>query len=68
MNNQGWVSVGIDSDTAEFAVHAIRRWWARMGRYRFPRARTLVITADGGGSNGPRSRLWKRSLQSVADD
>ena len=68
LNNQGWVSVGIDHDTAEFAVHSIRLWWARMGRHRFPRARTLLITADAGGSNGPRSRLWKRSLQLLADD
>ena len=67
-NNEGWVSVGIDHDTAEFAVNAIRRWWTRMGRHRFPRARSLVITADGGGSNGPRSRLWKWALQSLADD
>jgi hypothetical protein len=67
-NNEGWVSVGIDHDTAEFAVNAIRRWWTRMGRHRFPRARTLLITADGGGSNGPRSRLWKWALQSLADD
>jgi hypothetical protein len=67
-NNQGWVSVGIDHDTAEFAANAIRRWWARMGRYRFPSARTLLITADAGGSNGPRSRLWKLSLQRLADD
>jgi hypothetical protein len=68
LNNQGWVSVGIDHDTAEFAVNSIRQWWARMGRHRFPRARTLLITADAGGSNGPRSRLWKRSLQTLADD
>jgi hypothetical protein len=67
-NNEGWVSVGIDHDTAEFAVNAIRLWWTRMGRHRFPRARTLVITADGGGSNGPRSRLWKWALQRLADD
>jgi hypothetical protein len=67
-NNEGWVSVGITHDTAEFAVNAIRLWWARMGRHRFPRARTLVITADGGGSNGPRSRLWKWALQRLADD
>jgi hypothetical protein len=67
-NNQGWVSVGIDHDTAEFAVNTIRLWWHRMGRRRFPRARTLLITADGGGSNGHRSRLWKRSLQTLADD
>jgi hypothetical protein len=50
------------------AVHAIRLWWTRMGRHRFPRARPLVITADGGGSNGPRSRLWKWALQRLADD
>ena len=67
-NNEGWVSVGIDHDTAEFAVNAIPLWWTRMGRHRFPRARTLLITADGGGSNGPRSRLWKWALQRLADD
>jgi Rhodopirellula transposase DDE domain len=67
-NNEGWVSVGIDHDTAEFAVSAIRLWWTRMGRHRFPRARTLLITADAGGSNGPRSRLWKWALQRLADD
>ncbi len=67
-NNQGWVSVGIDHDTAEFAVNAIRTWWGRMGRARFPRARTLLITADAGGSNGPRSRAWKWCLQELADD
>jgi hypothetical protein len=67
-HNEGWVSVGIDHDTAEFAGNAIRRWWTRMGRHRFPRARTLLITADGGGSNGPRSRLWKWALQRLADD
>jgi hypothetical protein len=67
-HNEGWVSVGIDHDTAEFAVNAIRLWWTRMGRRRFPRARTLLITADGGGSNGPRSRLWKWALQRLADD
>ena len=68
LNNQGWVSVGIDHDTAEFAVNSIRLWWQRMGRRRFPRARHLLITADGGGSNGPRSRLWKRCLQTLADE
>ncbi len=68
LNNQGWVSVGIDHDTAAFAVHSIRQWWTRMGRHRFPRARRLLITADGGGSNGHRSRLWKTSLQTLADD
>jgi hypothetical protein len=68
VNNQGWVSVGIDHDTAEFAVNSIRRWWKRMGRRRFPRASELLITADGGGSNSARSRLWKVSLQTLADE
>jgi hypothetical protein len=67
-NNQGWVSVGIDHDTAEFAVNAIRTWWSRMGQHRFSHARTLLITADAGGSNGPRSRVWKWCLQRLADD
>ena len=67
-NNQGWVSVGIDHDTAEFAANSIRRWWAQMGQERFPKANRLLITADSGGSNGPRSRLWKVCLQSLADD
>ena len=67
INNQGWVSVGIDHDTAQFAVNSIRRWWNRMGRRRFPRATELLITADGGGSNSSRSRLWKVSLQALAD-
>src|SRR6202158_928363 len=56
--DEGWVSVGIDHDTASFAVNAIRRWWHRMGRSAYPRARSLVITADAGGSNGTRLRLW----------
>lgn len=68
INNQGWVSVGIDHDTAQFAVNSIRRWWKRMGRRRFPRATELLITADGGGSNSPRSRLWRVSLQALADE
>jgi len=68
LNNQGWVSVGIDHDTAQFAANSIRRWWSQMGSRRFPRARQLLITADGGGSNGSRCRLWKVSLQSLADD
>jgi hypothetical protein len=67
-NNQGWVSVGIDHDTAQFAVNSIRHWWTRMGRRRFPRAGELLITADGGGSNGSRSRLWKVCLQELADE
>ena len=68
LNNQGWVSVGIDHDTAQFAAQSIRRWWQRMGSRRFPRATQLLITADGGGSNGWRSRLWKVALQQLADD
>jgi hypothetical protein len=66
-NNQGWVSVGIDHDTAHFAARAIRRWWDDMGSRRFPRGHELLITADGGGSNSYRSRLWKVALQDLAD-
>jgi Rhodopirellula transposase DDE domain len=66
--NNGWVSVGIDHDTAAFAVETIRSWWQEMGRRRYPRATELLITADGGGSNGSRSRLWKVCLQRRADD
>jgi Rhodopirellula transposase DDE domain len=66
-HNQGWVSVGIDHDTAYFATRSIRRWWEEMGAERFPRARELAITADGGGSNSCRSRLWKVALQGLAD-
>jgi len=66
--NAGWVSVGMDHDTAKFAVETIYRWWTRMGSLRYPGARRLVITADGGGSNGSRSRLWKVELQRFADD
>ena len=68
LQNQGWVSVGIDHDTAQFAVNSIRRWWDEMGKERFPRAREMLITADGGGSNSHRSRLWKVSLQGLADE
>jgi len=68
LNNQGWVSVGIDHDTAQFATNSIRRWWREMGCRRFPHARQLLITADGGGSNSSRCRLWKVSLQALADD
>ncbi len=68
VNNQGWVSIGIDHDTAQFAASSIRRWWYEMGRDRFPRAKELLITADGGGSNGHRTRLWKVSLQALADE
>jgi transposase len=64
--NQGWVSVGIDHDTARFAVEAIRRWWRHMGSPRYMAARELLITADGGGSNGSRCRLWKVALQDLA--
>jgi Rhodopirellula transposase DDE domain len=66
-NNQGWVSVGIHRDTAQFAARTIQRWWEEMGAKRFPRARELLITADGGGSNSYRSRLWKVALQNLAD-
>lgn len=64
--NEGWVSVGIDHDTASFAVHAIRRWWRLMGRSVYPDTPALVITADAGGSNGPCVRLWKWELQQFA--
>jgi hypothetical protein len=66
--NAGFVSVGITSDTAEFAVEAIRGWLERMGRQRYPKARELTITADCGGSNGARVRLWKVELQKLADE
>jgi len=65
-SNQGWVSVGIDHDTARFAVEAIRRWWRKMGSKRYQSARRLLITADGGGSNGTHCRLWKVALQDLA--
>lgn len=67
-DDKGWVSVGIDHDTAAFAVNTIRSWWITMGRSRYPRAHTLTITADGGGSNGSRVRLWKVELQKLADE
>ena len=66
--NAGWVSVGVTHDTAQFAVHTIRRWWETMGKARYPQARTLMITADGGGSNGVRVRLWKVELQKLANE
>jgi Rhodopirellula transposase DDE domain len=66
-NNAGWVSVGTDHDTTSFAVNAIRRWWRAMGKKRHPKARRLMISADGGGSNGHRVRLWKVELQKLAD-
>jgi len=68
VNNEGWVSVGTNHDTAEFAAASIGRWWREMGRARFPRATRLMITADGGGSNSSRSRLWKVALQDLADE
>lgn len=66
--NTGWVSVGIDHDTAEFAVESIRRWWREMGTPTYPHAHRLLITADCGGSNGNRVRLWRRELQKLADE
>jgi len=67
-SNAGWVSVGINHDTAEFAVRTIRRWWSEVGSARYPDAKRLLITADGGGSNGSRVRLWKRELQALANE
>ena len=66
--NVGWVSVGVDHDTATFAVESIRRWWRWMGRPTYPKAHRLLITADSGGSNGARIRLWKWELQQFADE
>jgi transposase len=66
--NAGWVSVGVDHDTAEFAVESIRRWWRSMGQQAYPKATSLLITADGGGSDGSRVRLWKLELQKFADE
>jgi len=66
--DEGWVNVGIDHDTSQFAVESIRRWWNRMGRYSHPHATAVLITADSGGSNGPRNRLWKVELQRFADE
>lgn len=66
--NSGWVSVGVDHDTAAFAVNTIRRWWRDLGRRAYPKAKRLLITADSGGSNGSRLRLWKWQLQKFADD
>jgi hypothetical protein len=65
--NAGWVGVGIDHDTSAFAVRTIRRWWRTMGHPAYPKATSLLITADGGGSNGSRVRLWKWELQRLAD-
>lgn len=66
--NLAWVSVGTDHDTAEFAVESIHRWWQKMGKERYPNATKLLITADGGGSNGSRNKLWKVTLQKLADE
>jgi hypothetical protein len=66
--NHGWVSVGVDADTAAFAVESIRRWWQKLGHARYPDARNLTITADCGGSNGSKVRLWKRELQRFANE
>jgi len=67
-SNEGWVNIGINHDTAQFAVNSIRRWWHEMGQHRFPRATRLLITADAGGSNGWRTRLWKVALQGLANE
>src|SRR4051812_13911935 len=66
--NEGWVHVGITHDTAEFAVESIRRWWSRMGHQVSPEASESLVTADSGGSNGSRSRLWKVCLQELAEE
>lgn len=67
-DNRGWVSVGVDHDTAQLAVESIRRWWQHMGNICYPYADALLITADGGGSNASRNRLWKVELQKLADE
>jgi hypothetical protein len=66
--NEGWVSVRISVDTCQFAVNAIRGWWQHLGTHRYPNADTLTITADSGGSNSPRVRLWKTELQKLANE
>jgi hypothetical protein len=66
--NEGWVSVGISKDTAEFAAGSIRTWWQQMGKEQYPFATKLLVTADGGGSNSSRSRLWKKELQTLATE
>lgn len=68
LNDQGWINVGIDHDTAKFATNSIKQWWIQMGQQRFPKASELLITADGGGSNSSRSRLWKVCLQELANE
>jgi hypothetical protein len=68
LHNLGWVNVGIDHDTSEFAVESIRRWWNHLGKELYPKAKKIFITADGGGSNGSRCRLWKYCLQEFANE
>ncbi|GAC1620168.1 MAG: hypothetical protein NVS4B11_12130 [Ktedonobacteraceae bacterium] len=68
VHNHGFVNVGIDHDTAEFAVESIRRWWQQQGQALYPDRKALLITADGGGSNGVRNRLWKKKLQDLANE
>jgi hypothetical protein len=66
-SDEGWINVGIDRDTSQFAAASIRSWWEHLGRQRYPNAKTLTITADGGGSNSSRTRLWKTEVQKLAD-
>lgn len=66
--NKGWVNLGFDHDTEQFAVESIRRWWKEMGKPLYPNAKELMITADGGGSNGYRVKLWKIELQKLANE
>ena len=68
LHNQGFVNVGIDHETAEFAVESSRRWWKHCGKGLYPQAQELLITADGGGSNGVRNKLWKKALQTLATE
>jgi hypothetical protein len=68
IHNKGFVNVGIDHDTAEFSVESIRRWWHTIGKYLYPGAKEILITADGGGSNGVRNKLWKKELQRLANE
>src|SRR6476469_6066587 len=68
IHNQGFVNVGIDHEKAEFAVESIRRWWQQIGKALYPGKSKLLITADGGGSNGVRNRLWKKKLQEFANE
>lgn len=68
VHKQGFVNVGIDHDTAEFAVESIRRWWNQHGKSWYPEQSKLLISADGGGSNAARSRLWKRGMQRLANE